>query len=90
MAVLVAGGMSASMFIYDPSVTLLVAAAAIAAIGARAGWQAIRATAVLDRAVARVCTAAGLLRLPMSTTAELTVESTLRQSAETTVSDFRV
>jgi hypothetical protein len=90
LAVLVAGGMSASMFIYDPSVTLLVAAAAIAAIGARAGWQAIRATAVLDRAVARVCTAAGLLRLPMSTTAEPTVEPTLRQSAETTVSDFRV
>ena len=33
LAVLVAGGMSASMFIYDPSVTLVVAVVAIAAIG---------------------------------------------------------
>jgi len=102
LAVLVAGGMSASMFIYDPSVTLLVAAAAIAAIGARAAWQAIRATAVLDRAVTRVTTAAGLLRLPISPTVEPAVEHrveptvepavgpTLRQSAETTVSDLRV
>ena len=93
LAVLVACGMSASMFIYDPSVTLLVAAVAIAAIGARAAWQAIRATAVLGGAVTRVSTAAGLLRLPMSTTAEPAVEHavepTLRQSAETTVSDVR-
>ena len=100
LAVLVAGGMSASMFIYDPSVTLLVAAVAIAAIGARTAWQAIRATAVLGGAVTRVSTAAGLLRLPMSTTAEPTVEHTveatvepaveptLRPSAETPVSDF--
>jgi GT2 family glycosyltransferase len=74
LAVLVAGGMSASIFIYDLSVTVLVAAVAIAAIGARAAWQAMRATAVLDRAVTRVSTAAGLLKLPVSTTVEPTVK----------------
>jgi len=86
LAVLMGGGMSASMFIYDLSVTLLVATAAIAAIGARAAWQAIRATAVLDQAVTRVCTAAGLLRFPVSpmlgpkakATAELTVEPAVK------------
>jgi len=66
----VAGGMSASIFIYDLSVTVLVAAVAMAAIGARAAWQAMRATGVLDRAVTRVSTAAGLLKLPVSTTVE--------------------
>ena len=95
-AVLVAGGMSASMFIYDPSVTLGVAAATIAVIGARAAWQAMRATAVLDQAVTRVTTAAGLVRLPVSPTLEPEAEATAgagvepkpRRSAETTVSDF--
>ena len=82
----------------------LVATVAIVAIGARAAWQAIRATAVLDQAVTRVSTAAGLLRLPISTTlkptvepaveptieptVKPTVEPTLRPSAETPVSDF--
>ena len=85
LAVLFAGGMSASMFIYDPSVTLLVAAAAIAAIGARAAWQAIRATAVLDRAVTRVCTAAGLLRLPISTTVDPAAEPAVERSVTAAV-----
>ena len=85
LAMLVAGGMSASMFLYEPSVTLVVSAVAIAAIGARAAWQATRAAAVLDRAVTRVTTAAGLLRLPISPA----VAPPLRQSAETTVSDLR-
>ena len=84
LAVLVAGGMSASIFIYDLSVTVLVAAAAIVAIGARAAWQAMRATAVLDRAVTRVSTAAGLLKLPVSTTVEPTVEPTVKPAAEPT------
>ena len=92
LAVLVAGGMSASMFLYQPSVTLLVSAAAIAAIGARAAWQAIRGAVVLDRAVTRVSVAAGLLTLPISTTLEPTVERTIepmfRRSAETAVSEF--
>jgi len=104
LAALVAGGMSASFFIYDLSVTVLVAAVAIAAIGARAAWQAMRATAVLDRAVTRVSTAAGLMKLPVSTTVETVAEPTTepmvevivkprvepepRRSAETTVSDF--
>jgi len=96
LAVLVAGGMSASMFIYDPSVTLVVTAATISVIGARAAWQAMRATAVLDQAVTRVTTAAGLVRLPVSATLEPEAEATAgagvepkpRRSAETTVSDF--
>jgi len=88
LAVLVAGGMSASMFLYDPSVTLLVSAIGIAGVGARAAWQAIRGAAVLDRALTRVTIAAGLLRLPMSATVEPTVEPTLRPSAETAVSEF--
>ena len=70
LAVVVAGGMSASVFIYDLAVTLLVAAVAIAAIGARAAWQAIRGAAVLDRAVLRVTRAAGLLELPIREGAE--------------------
>ena len=65
VAVVVASGMSASMFIYDISETLLVSAVAIAAIGARAAWQAIRGATVLDRAIARVTTAAGLVQLPI-------------------------
>ena len=100
LAVLGAGGMSASMFIYDPSVTLMVSAAAIAAIGARAAWQAMRATAVLEAAITRVATAAGLVRLPVSTTVAATtgqtvqpvlqpgVEPTLLQPADTPVSEF--
>ncbi len=104
LAVLMAGGMSASIFIYDLSVTVLVAAISMAAIGVRAAWQTMRATAVLDRAVTRVSTAAGLLKLPVSTTVETMVkpaagsmvefaveprvEPTPRRSAETTVSDF--
>jgi hypothetical protein len=66
VAVVVASGMSASMFIYDMSVTLAVSAVAIVAIGARAAWQAIRGATVLDRAIARVTEAAGLARLPIS------------------------
>ena len=85
LAVLVVGGMSASIFLYRPSVTLFVSAAAIAAIGARAAWQATRAAAVLDRAVTRVTTAASLQRLPISPA----VAPRLRPSAETTVSDLR-
>jgi len=63
LAVLGAIGMSASMFLCEPTVTVVVAAVAIAAIGARAAWQAIRAAAVLDRAVRRVARAAGLVEL---------------------------
>jgi hypothetical protein len=66
LAVLVAGGSSASVFIYDLRVTLLVAALAIAAIGARAAWQAIRGTAVLDAAISRVAVATRLLEVPIA------------------------
>ena len=94
LAVLVAGGMSASVFIYDLSVTLLVSAVGIAGIGARAAWQAIRGAAVLDRAGTRVSGAAGLRRLPISTRVEAKVESKPEpmvepgRSAKTPVSDF--
>jgi hypothetical protein len=44
-------------------VTVVVAAVAIAAIAARATWQAIRAAAVLGRSVKRVTRAAGLVEL---------------------------
>ena len=71
-AVAVAGGASASIFIYDLSVTLLVSALAIAGIGARATWQAVRGATVLDRAVTRVTVAAGMLTLPITTDAEAT------------------
>jgi len=67
LAVVVVGGASASVFIYNLPVTLMVSAVAIAGIGARAAWQALRSAAVLDRALMRVTRAAGLLRLPLST-----------------------
>ena len=66
VAVVVAIGTSASMFIYDLSVTSLVAALAIVGIGARAALQAVRGATVLDRAITRVATAAGLRTLPIS------------------------
>ena len=88
LAVLGAGGMSASMFLYEPSVTLFVSALAIAAVGARATWQAIRGAALLDQAVIRVSIAAGLQRLPISAAVETKVAPALRPSAETAVSEF--
>jgi len=95
LAVLVAGGMSASVFIYDPSVTLLVSAVGIAGIGARAAWQVIRGSAVLDRAGDRISVAAGLRRLPISKVPPLVepavapaIAPILRKRAESSVSDF--
>ena len=82
LAVLLAGGMSASMALYRPSVSVIVSGVAIAAIVARAAWQATRAAAVLDRAVARVTTAAGMLPLPIPPARMPRVS----QSAETTLS----
>ena len=88
LAVVVAGGMSASMFIYEPVVTLFVSAAAIAAIGARTAWQSLRAATALDAAVTRVCTAAGLSSLPIKErSGHSTVERPVRPSAETMVSE---
>ena len=63
LAVVAAIGMSASVFIYDLGVTLLVALVAIVAIGARAAWQAIRSATVLERAVTRLTAAAGMVEL---------------------------
>ncbi len=64
LAVVLAAGTSASIFLYRPSVVLAVSVAAIAAIAARTVWQATRATALLDRAVTRVATAAGMISVP--------------------------
>ena len=82
LAVLLAGGTSASMALYRPSVSVVVSVIAIAAIVARTAWQAMRAAAVLDRAVARVTTAAGMLPLPMPPA----LAPRVSPSAETTLS----
>lgn len=82
LAVLVAGGTSASMALYQPSASVVVSAVAIVVIAARAAWQATRAAAVLDRAVTRVTTAAGLLPLSMPHA----LGPRLAGSAETTLS----
>jgi len=66
LAVVVVGGMSASVFIYDPVETLFVSAVGIAALGAWVAWQAVRGVSVLERAIERVTAAAGLSRLPGS------------------------
>jgi hypothetical protein len=92
-AVVVAIGTSASMFIYDLYVTGVVAGVAIVAIGARAAWQAIRGSTVLDRALTRVATAAGMQRLGASAEAGprpepasvATIEAQVRERAETSV-----
>jgi GT2 family glycosyltransferase len=70
LAVLVAGGTSASIFIYDRSVTLLVSAVGLAALGAWAAWQAVRSASVLDRAIERVAEGARLTRLTRLSTTE--------------------
>jgi len=72
LGVLLAIGTSASVFLYEPAVTLVVAIAGIAAIGARAAWQAIRGATVLDGALARVAVAAGLARLPVGRAGDAT------------------
>jgi hypothetical protein len=81
LAVLLAGGTSAAMALYRPSVSVVVSGIAIAAIVARAAWHAARAVAVLDRAIGRVTTAAGMLPLPVPATLAPRVGS-----AETTLS----
>ena len=84
LAGLLAGGTGASMALYTPPVGVLVAAAAIAAIAARAAWQATRAAAVLDRALHHVTTAAGLHRLPRPPEVTPAV-----RAPDTTLSDLR-
>ncbi|MDA0328816.1 MAG: glycosyltransferase [Gemmatimonadetes bacterium] len=69
LAVVVAGGASASVFIYDLSVTLFVSTLAIVGIGARAAWQAIRSATILDRALARVTASSGMFTLPVASKA---------------------
>ena len=63
LAIMLAVGTSASIFLYQPSVGVVVSGVAIAAVAARAAWQAARAAAVLDRAATRVAAAAGMTPL---------------------------
>jgi len=66
LAVVVAVSTSASMFLYDRAFTLVVAAVGVAAIGLWTALQAIRGATVLDRAIGRVLTDAGMVELPLS------------------------
>ena len=82
LALLLAGATGVSMALYRPSASMVASVIAIAALALRAMWQATRATAVLDQAVARVATAAGMLPLPVAPA--LAPQST--RAAETTLS----
>ncbi len=82
LALLLAGGIAASLALYTPPVGIVVAALAGVGIAARTAWQAARATAVLDRALTHVTTAAGLIRLPM-----LPAAAPAPPPADTTASD---
>ena len=65
LAFLLAGVMGVSMALYRPSASVVASMVVIGAIALRAMWQATRTAAVLDQAVARVTTAAGMLPLPV-------------------------
>ena len=82
LAVLLAGATGVSIALYRPSASVVASIIAIAALALRAMWQATRAAAVLDQAVARVTTAAGMLPLPLPPA--LAPQST--HPAETTLS----
>jgi hypothetical protein len=82
LAVLLAGATGVSIALYRPSASVVASVFAIAALALRAMWQATRAAAVLDQAVARVTTAAGMLPLPVPPT--LAPQAT--RPAETTLS----
>jgi hypothetical protein len=58
-------GVGVSMALYRPSASVVASMVVIGAIALRAMWQATRTAAVLDQAVARVTTAAGMLPLPV-------------------------
>jgi cellulose synthase/poly-beta-1,6-N-acetylglucosamine synthase-like glycosyltransferase len=82
LAVLLAGATGVSIAFYRPSASIVASILAIVMLAVRAMWQATRAAAVLDQAVARVTTAAGMLPLPVPTAqARQTTHS-----AETTLS----
>jgi hypothetical protein len=67
LAVLLAGATGVSIAFYRPSASIVASILAIVMLAVRAMWQATRAAAVLDQAVARVTTAAGMLPLPVPT-----------------------
>ena len=83
LALVLAGGTSASMFLYQPSIGVGISVATIGVIVTRAVWQTIRVTALLSNAVTRVATAAGMMPLPLSRP----VSTSARQSAKTTLSE---
>ena len=65
LAGLVAGGMAASMALYTPPVGMAVATLAAVGIATRTAWQTARLTAVIDRALTHVTSAAGFVRIPV-------------------------
>ncbi|HEV8316853.1 MAG TPA: glycosyltransferase [Vicinamibacterales bacterium] len=81
VALLVAAGTSVSIAFHGHSASMFVSIVGITAIAARAAWQATRAVAVVDRAVARVATAAGMLPLPLAPAPRVS------HPAETTLSE---
>lgn len=83
LALVLAGGTSASIFLYQPSVGVGVSVATIGVIAIRAVWQTIRVTALLNNAVTRVATAAGMKPLPLPRP----VSSSTRRSARTKLSE---
>ena len=83
LALVLAGGTSTSMFLYQPSIGVGISVATIGVIVTRAVWQTIRVTALLSNAVTRVATAAGMMPLPLSRP----VSTSARQSAKTTLSE---
>ena len=83
LAALLAGGTSASIFLYQPSVGVTVSAIAVASTAARAVWQAVRAAAALGQAVTRVAGSAGMAPLPVPSVSHPVV----RRPEETTLSE---
>jgi hypothetical protein len=82
LAALIAGAAGVSIAFYQPSASVVASILAIAALALRAMWQATRAVGVLDKAVARVTTAAGMLPLPVPPV----LAAHASPSAETTLS----
>jgi hypothetical protein len=73
LAVVVAIATSASMFLYDRDFTAVVAAVGVAIIGLWTTLQAIRGATMLDRAIERVITSAGMVEVSLTSDVEPTV-----------------
>ena len=85
LAAIISAGTTASMMLHGPSLSVAVSAMALAALALRAAWQATRAVAVMDRAVARVTTAAGMLPLPLPAAQAARVGRSAKATADRSV-----